>query len=167
MRALQLLAAAALAAASGTAARGGGIPPVAVTPVAEGFIAPVCVAHAPADATRLFILEKAGRIRILNLDTLVVNPAAFLNIQPLVQLGSEQGLLGLAFHPDYQANGRFFIYYVGRTQPGETVIAEYHRSADPDTAETTGDIIHGAPQLRAPGRVDGLRPRRLPLHRQR
>ena len=80
--------------------------------VASGLSRPVFVTTAPGDATRLFIVEQrsgsTGRIKILNLNTGTVNATPFLSISGL-STGSEQGLLGLAFHPNYQKNGLFYV----------------------------------------------------------
>jgi glucose/arabinose dehydrogenase len=87
---------------------------VGVELVADGLTSPVSFA-APNDGTkRRFIVEQIGRIRILMPDGTLL-PQPFLDIQekivPLVDLFDERGLLGLAFHPDYKTNGRFFVYY--------------------------------------------------------
>ncbi len=83
---------------------GAGIEPLNTVRVASGLNFPVYAAHAPDDFTRLFIIEKPGRIRILNLDTGTLNGTAFLDINSIVGGGNavddERGLLGLAFHPD-------------------------------------------------------------------
>ena len=97
--------------------------------VASGLDEPVFVTSPPGDR-RLFIVEKIGRIRIVENDQLVATP--FLDItSEVTTLGSEQGLLGLAFHPDYRQNGRFFVDYIeprGGTR-GRTVVGEYRVSA--------------------------------------
>jgi glucose/arabinose dehydrogenase len=121
----------------------GDVEPLTTTRVASGLIRPIFVTHAPGDHKRLFIVEKRGLIKILNLKTGTVNGSPFLNIDPIVGGGvtdqNEQGLLCLAFHPDYQANGRFFINYTNNS--GATTIAEYTRSSNPDLANPTGDVI--------------------------
>ena len=82
---------------------------IEIATIVSGLTAPVFVGHAGDDTNRLFILERAGRI-------LVLPPGAstgivFLDISAKVlSTGSEQGLLGLAFHPDYTDNGRFFVF---------------------------------------------------------
>ena len=87
---------------TGSALAGTGIPPLATTRVASGLSSPVFATHAPGDFERLFIIEQAGRIRILNLVTGVLSATPFLNIVGIVDdVSNEQGLLGLAFHPDY------------------------------------------------------------------
>ena len=95
--------------AAGTAFAGVGIAPLETVRVASGMNFPVYATHAPGDSTRLFIIEKPGRIRILNLDTEVLNGTSFLDIHSIVGGGNtledERGLLGLAFHPEYRKNG--------------------------------------------------------------
>lgn len=98
--------------------------------VANGFNEPVDIQNAGDD--RLFIVEQGGRIKILNSD-FTTNPTSFLNISALVSGGSEQGLLGLAFHPDYANNGFFFLNYTKTN--GDTRIARYSVDpSDPDLA---------------------------------
>ena len=86
------------------------VPYIAVLPVASGLQQPVLVTHAGDDSGWMFIRERAGRIRILSGGTPASTP--FLDIRSKIASGgSEQGLLGLAFHPAYASNGRFFAYY--------------------------------------------------------
>jgi glucose/arabinose dehydrogenase len=103
-------------------------------PMLTGFTNPVYLTH--AFDNRLFVIEKMGRIKIIQDWELIDVP--FLDIQEMVgSEGSEQGLLGLAFHPDYANNGRFFVNYTNKD--GHTVIARYQvqannpNQADPDT----------------------------------
>lgn len=93
----------------------------------SGLAAPVGITHAGDGSGRLFVVEKGGVIRILQGGELLPNP--FLDITDEVgSQGSEQGLLGLAFHPDYRENGLFFVNYTD--QEGNTVIARFNRSVD-------------------------------------
>ncbi len=101
-----------------------------------GFTSPVEITH--AGDSRLFIVEQTGRIKILNSNG-TVNAAPFLNISTLISNGGERGLLGLAFHPNYTTNGYFFVNYTNTS--GDTVIARYSVSANPDVANTTGTIL--------------------------
>jgi glucose/arabinose dehydrogenase len=104
--------------------------PFALDVVAEGFDQPLFVAAPPGDP-RLFVVEQTGRIRIL--ENGAVREQPFLDISGEVSGGNERGLLGIAFHPGYAENGRFFINYTdGR---GDTRVAEYTVSADPNVAE--------------------------------
>jgi len=92
---------------------------------------PVFVTAAPGDGRRLFIVEKGGRIRVRAAGRLRGTP--FLSLRGQVSTGSEQGLLGLAFHPDYAANGRFFVNYTDLD--GHTRVVEYARGATPNDAD--------------------------------
>ncbi len=111
---------------------------LALVPVASGFSFPVFLTAPPGDTTRLFVVEKNGVIRIIkNGNTL---PTPFLDITALTTRGSEQGLLGLAFTPDYASSGRFLVSYTapGGGAAGHSVIAFYQVSSDPDVALTVG-----------------------------
>lgn len=105
-------------------------------PFAAGFSSPVGIAHAGDD--RLFIVQQGGQIRILNTDG-TIDPTPFLNVSSIISSGGERGLLGLAFHPDYANNGRFFINYTNLS--GDTVIARYEVSDDPNVANPNGTVI--------------------------
>lgn len=116
---------------------------IALTSFATGFTRPVEITH--AGDTRLFIVEQTGRIKILNSNG-TTNATPFLNLSTLITTaGSEQGLLGLAFHPNYATNGFFFVNYT-RLSDGATVIARYNVSADPNIANTTATILLTIPQ---------------------
>ncbi|MFT4668428.1 MAG: glucose/arabinose dehydrogenase, partial [Gammaproteobacteria bacterium] len=94
---------------------------------ATGFLSPVDITHAGDD--RLFVVERSGRIKIIDESAVVVS-TPFLDIDNLVANTSgqsERGLLGLAFHPDYLNNGYFFVNYTDNS--GETIIARYERDA--------------------------------------
>ncbi len=110
--------------------------------IASGLTLPLFVAAPPRDVSRIFVIEKPGRIRIIKWGALL--PTAFLDISAKVSTGGEQGLLGLAFHPNYVSNGRFFVNYTDTS--GNTVVAEYHVSANPDVADTTESLVLGVTQ---------------------
>jgi len=117
--------------------------PLTVRLVAEGFDSPLYITHAPGDSDRLFVVERLGKIKIVR-DGGVIS--TFLDITSLVKPGhpfySEQGLLGLTFHPDYQTNGRFFVYYTSYDgSAGDTKLARYQVSSDPNVADPTGVVI--------------------------
>lgn len=86
-------------------------------PVVTGLVAPVAVSHAGDE--RLFIVEQRGQIRVVENGSLL--PAAFLDIAhrlvPARAGFDERGLLDVAFHPDFAANGRFFVFYSAPTPP--------------------------------------------------
>ena len=88
-------------------------------------------AVAPDGDPRLFILEQSGAIRIVADGNVLEAP--FLDLSGNVSTGNEQGLLGLAFHPDYATNGRFFINYTDTA--GDTQIVSYSVSSDPNVAD--------------------------------
>lgn len=98
-------------------------------PVGSGFDFPVHVAAAPGE-DGLYVVEKPGRIKRLD-------GSLFLDITGLVSNGTEQGLLGLAFHPGHAANGRYFVHYTDNA--GDTVVAEYHRGGGPPRTLLTRD----------------------------
>jgi glucose/arabinose dehydrogenase len=110
----------------------GAIPTLTAELVASGFIDPVGVEASQKDLSRLYVLEKAGKIRLIRDGVLLQKP--FLDLTNVVWSNSEAGLLGLAFHPDYEQNGRFWIYYTIYQEGG--LLAEFHRSdTDPDVAD--------------------------------
>jgi len=109
-------------------------------PVVAELSQPVYVTHAGDGSDRLFVLERAGRIRLISASR-NLQSRAFLDIANQVgDGGSEQGLLGLAFHPDYETNGRFFVAYTDNG--GSVVLAGYSVSSDPDLADaSSGQIL--------------------------
>jgi glucose/arabinose dehydrogenase len=115
-----LLALALLAAAAPDSA------PLHLRAVVEGLDRPVVVTTAGDGSGRLFIAEQGGTIRIF--DGAQLLPRPFLDISALVSRGMEQGLLGLAFHPDFETNGLFYVNYTDRT--GDTRIVRYALSPD-------------------------------------
>jgi glucose/arabinose dehydrogenase len=106
--------------------------------VASGLSSPVFVTAPPGDFNRLFIVQQNGVIRILNLNTGVLNTTPFLTISGL-QAGGEQGLLGLAFDPAYATNGKFYVKCTvpGVSGAGTNQIRQYQVSSNPDVADTT------------------------------
>lgn len=84
--------------------------PVASEFVADGFTSPLFVTSPPGDTTRLFVVEKAGVIKIIKNGTVLGTP--FMDISALVRDDGERGLLGLAFHPNYPATPYFYVYYI-------------------------------------------------------
>lgn len=87
---------------------------------------------------RLFIVQQAGTIKILNPETGVVNASTFLTI-PSLTSGGEQGLLGLAFHPDYANTGYFYVNYTKTN--GDSRIARFQVSDDPDIADASSETV--------------------------
>ncbi|HWN70268.1 MAG TPA: PQQ-dependent sugar dehydrogenase, partial [Haliangium sp.] len=118
---------------------------------------PVFVTSPPGDP-RLFVVEKCGTIRIIENEQVLAKP--FLDISVLAADpehqrvncdGDEEGLLGMAFHPGYSSNGRFFVNYIeqpGGNETRNTVVAQYQVSSDRNVAELTEKriIVFGQPQ---------------------
>ncbi|HWP42470.1 MAG TPA: PQQ-dependent sugar dehydrogenase, partial [Blastocatellia bacterium] len=117
---------------------------VALQPVLGGLLSPVYVTGARDGTNRLFIVEQPGRILVLQPGS--STPTAFLTISTKVSFGGERGLLGLAFHPQFESNRRFFVNYT-RAGDGATVIAEYRASAaNPNVADTNETVLLVIPQ---------------------
>jgi glucose/arabinose dehydrogenase len=97
--------------------------------------------HAGDGSGRIFLVEKPGRVRIIEEGQVLETP--FLDISDLVEAGgSEQGLLSIAFDPDYQNNGEFYVNYTSRSGGGDTTIARYRLSAEPNTADaSSGQVL--------------------------
>jgi glucose/arabinose dehydrogenase len=113
---------------------------VQLRPVLTDLDQPLHVAHAGDGSGRLFIVEQAGVIRILREGRLL--PSPFLDIRQRVIAGGEMGLLSVAFHPRYAANGRFFVNYTSPEGGLKTVIAEYRVSrGNPNVADPTERIL--------------------------
>ncbi len=107
--------------------------------VASGFNRPVQLTHAGDGSGRLFVVEQNGQIRIIANGVVLATP--FLDIGGLVLCCGEQGLLGLAFHPNYTQNGYFYINYT-RYWDGATVITRYNVSAgDPNLADPGSAMV--------------------------
>ena len=116
---------------------GTGVTPVASV-VVGGLSAPLDIAHAGDGTGRVFVAEQAGRIRVVKAGALVDRP--FLDIIARIRSGGERGLLGLAFHPDYPADPRFFVNYTDLD--GNTVISSFRvSSTDPDVGNPDSETI--------------------------
>lgn len=115
-------------------------PPIELELAATGLDSPVGVTHAGDGSNRLFVTEQFGTIRIIADGQTLEEP--FLDVSDLIASEDwEQGLLGLAFHPAYEENGRFFIFYTA-AEDDSSVLAEYAVSPDhPDRALPAGRLI--------------------------
>ncbi len=106
-----------------------------LTTVASGLAKPVALTNARDGSGRLFVVEQAGRIRVIT-KTGTLLTAPFLDIRGRVSCCGEQGLLGLAFHPSYTSNGRFYVAYTDAD--GALVVGEHRRtSTNANRASTT------------------------------
>ncbi len=106
------------------------------TRAASGLVRPIWLTSIAGDFARVFVIEKQGRIRVIKNGALL--PTSFLDIDPIItggtDSGSEQGLLGLTFDPNYATNGYFYVNYTAVAGAGDTVVARYQVSANPDLA---------------------------------
>ena len=109
------------------------------TRVVNGLSYPVAVAHASCDSDRLFICEKRGKVRIVDLATNQLLPTPFLDVDSITgggtSLGDERGLIGIAFHPDYCNNGYFYIYHTNNSS--DTRVVRYSVSSNPNVADAS------------------------------
>src|SRR5918992_3739487 len=87
------------------------------------FSSPVYVTAPPGDGERVFVVEQAGRIRVVRDGSAL--PTPFLDISGPVLDGGERGLLSVAFAPDYATSGLFYVYYTATSPTGAVTIAEY------------------------------------------
>jgi hypothetical protein len=121
--------------------------------VLSGLRDPVFVTHAGDGSGRLFVIERAGRIRVQANGEL----QTFLDITSLVNSGgSEQGLLGLAFHPQFRSNGIFFVAYTARRNGNADTLARYRLSPDPNRADPGSATILIEQPDRAPNHNGGM-----------
>jgi glucose/arabinose dehydrogenase len=105
--------------------------------VTSGLSVPLYLTAPSGDLSRLFIVEKPGRIRIVKDGTLLPDP--FLDISSQVSGGDEQGLLGIAFPPDYNSTGRFVVHYTDVA--GDTRVSLFQVSANPDVADASSEQV--------------------------
>ena len=120
------------------------VPALKAVQVASGLSNALFVTAPPGDHNRLFIVRQTGQIHILNLATGTVNTTPFLDIHTAIRSGGEQGLLGMAFDPDYATNGTFYLYFTvngGVWNQGTTHISQFQVSANPDVADPTEQLL--------------------------
>jgi glucose/arabinose dehydrogenase len=114
---------------------------IILQPALSGFSQPGFMTNAGDGSGRLFVVELGGVIKVVVNG--VTRPTPFLDLRSVVQVGGEQGLLGLAFHPDYEHNGRFFVFYTAKPPPNQTAnvgsntLEEYHATPGADVADPT------------------------------
>ena len=107
--------------------------------VASGFVQPLYVDAPPADTSRIFVVEQVGTIRIVLIDSGLTETTPFLDISAAVTTADHQGLLGLAFHPDYSSNGYFYVMYTDLN--GDSVVSRFTVSADPNVANPGTELV--------------------------
>ena len=112
-------------------------PSIEIKPIITGLVKPVSITHAGDGSGRLFITLQGGLIVVY--DGNEVLPAPYLDLSTLVSSGGEQGFLSTAFHPNYKSNGFFFVNYTNTN--GDTVVARYTVSADPNVANPDSALV--------------------------
>jgi len=139
------------ASSGNTCPAAGTMPSIKATEIAMGLTRPIYVLAAPGDATRLFVVEREGQIKIIDrMNGNAVLSPAFATVPMLLSSGvgsggGEQGLLGMAFHPDYPTDPRFFVHYTDSN--GDTMVRSFEvSSADPNLA----DLSKGGPIVAVP-----------------
>lgn len=129
-----------------SATRAQGSPRIGLAAViAGGLDDPLYVTHAGDGSGRLFLVEQKGRIWVIENGRRLGRPFLDISSRVIAPSQSEQGLLGLAFHPGYATNRRFFVNYT-RVPDGATVVAEYRASGDPALAERGERVVLQVPQ---------------------
>lgn len=136
MRTARFLAAGLLAGSVAAALQGSAhAQTLTVQTVATGFTKPVYLTHAPGDPTRLFVVEQRGVIKLIKNGTVQATP--FLDIDSQVPEQTYSGMLGMAFHPDYQKNRKFYVHHTIGTSSSITVLIKEFTAVDgnPDQAD--------------------------------
>jgi glucose/arabinose dehydrogenase len=133
-------------------ARPAGAQEVFSTRVAAGFTNPLFASAAPGSPSTLYVVQQGGQIRTLNTTNGAIGSTPFLDLTAIsgtnLRSGGEQGLLGLAFHPNYQANGLFYVNYTTRNgdDPGGAIRVEEYRATngtvDPSSRRTIIQFNH-------------------------
>ncbi len=101
------------------------------------FNGAVFLTHAGDNTDRIFIVEQAGRIKVFPNSSNALSAKEYLNITDRVSSGGEKGLLGLAFHPDYETNGYIYVNYTNATS---TVISRFQVTSNPDSADKNSEF---------------------------
>lgn len=115
-------------------------PTISFSPVVSGLSAPTVITHAGDGSNRIFVAERAGRIRIIKSGVLLATP--FLDISARINsAGGEQGLLGIAFPPNYASKGYFFVYYTNKTGVGDTIVSRFRITGNPDIADPNSEEL--------------------------
>ena len=110
---------------------------ILIDPWVGGFDSPTSIKHAGDGSGRLFVTEQPGRIRIIRGGAL--EPTPFLDITGRVQSGGERGLLDVAFHPQFESNGLFWVNYADST--GRTVVSSFSIGASADQADPSSESV--------------------------
>lgn len=104
------------------------------------FSSPLLLTHAGDNSDRVFVMEQAGIIKVFPNQDNAASAKTFLDIRSRVTSGGETGLLGLAFHPQYASNGKFYVYYTRGNLFSR--FSEFQVSGnDPDVAHPNSERI--------------------------
>ncbi len=113
---------------------------IQLEPVISGLASPILATSARDGSNRLFIVEQSGKIRVMASPT-ATTATTFIDLTAKISCCGERGLLGMAFHPQYATNRKFYVNYT-RIFDGTTVVAEYQASAgDANLADTTERVL--------------------------
>jgi len=105
------------------------------------FSGPVFLTHAGDNTDRIFVIEQVGRIRVFPNNPNVLSSKVFLDITDRVLSGGERGLLGLAFHPDFENNGYFYVNYTSNSGGNDsTRISRFQVTSNPDSADKNSEF---------------------------
>ncbi|MFN3693770.1 MAG: PQQ-dependent sugar dehydrogenase, partial [Ignavibacterium sp.] len=104
------------------------------------FSNPLYLDHAGDGSNRIFVVEQAGRIKVFPNNSSVTATKTFLDITDRVTSGGETGLLGLAFHPNFESNGYFYVNYTAPS-PLRTVVSRFQVTSNPDSADKNSELI--------------------------
>jgi glucose/arabinose dehydrogenase len=105
--------------------------------IVAGLSSPLYLTAPPGDVARLFVVEKTGAIRIIKDGVLLTDP--FLDLSSRIASVGEQGLLGMAFDPDYATSGRFVVHFTDLA--GNTTLSRFQVSANPDVADAATELV--------------------------
>ena len=103
------------------------------------FNSAVFLTHADDNTDRIFIVEQAGRIKVFPNSSNASSAKEYLNITDRVSSGGEKGLLGLAFHPNYETNGYIYVNYTA-ANPERTIISRFQVTSNPDSADKNSEF---------------------------
>ena len=106
------------------------------------FSSPILVTHSPDGTNRMFVVEQGGTVKVFPNDPNVASARTFLDISGRIRAGGEEGLLGLAFAPDYATSRRFYVYYSPVSGARRTVVSRFTASAtNPDQANAASEEL--------------------------
>jgi len=105
------------------------------------FSSPVFLTHSGDGTNKIFIVQQGGLIKVFSNDSTATSSSIFLDVTARISTGSERGLLGLAFHPNFASNRFFYIYYT-QAGTGNVVVARFTRSVNnPNAADSNSQLI--------------------------